>query len=466
MNKGKTVDIDIGKKAQKGNGVEQDENGYHYTSSNGGTVNLTDDWFPEPEGTYRKFTHTPKGGKIGSINSGNQGLNTFTGLATYNSVSVFYWSDDNTFRNPLLIQLGSENDDYYTDPEGDNTWSKQSGVHNGTLRKTLDKENCKRNYAHVLDISKKNNTNYNCPSCDTGTKINVSYSSVASIISSAYTIPGARSPFSVTSFKNDNNWQAGLPSLKDVKNVKVIWSSYVGNNKPLLSVTPQTGNKRYFRRNAENGNAWIEVTASQSSLPNGETPTLATLDLSRHAGTYTNGDVKITVRVSHIGDGYYRYQYSLCGGPFRATKVQNNSSTLSGIEYLDGTLDSISAYYFGSTTEPPNLLLVELRSQGGKNYNYFCRETKDAHTWSPCLGSGGETGKQLVGSSLKQTLDAIRKVQFPDPPKSIGQQILDFLNSTSGKITEGVTGGLATVGLGGLGIWKGPALIAKLIARL
>ncbi|EKX73093.1 hypothetical protein BEWA_051450 [Theileria equi strain WA] len=59
-NEGVTIDISY-YPGSAGGQVKQDENGYFYNSDDG-RVLLTDDWYPDPEGTYRKFTHTPKGG--------------------------------------------------------------------------------------------------------------------------------------------------------------------------------------------------------------------------------------------------------------------------------------------------------------------------------------------------------------------------------------------------------------------
>ncbi|EKX74153.1 hypothetical protein BEWA_041910 [Theileria equi strain WA] len=274
-------------------------------------------------------------------------------------------------------------------------------------------------------------------------------------------IPGSGS---VSGFKNGGKWQRGLPSLKSVSGSVIRVYCDNSDQKPI-AIAQQATTTYWFRRNTSDENAWTAVATAPNQASSALSTPSVDLDLSKMDGKYNFGgtEIKMAVLLSHIGDGYYRYLYSLRGAPFKATEIKHGQgTTLSGIDTSTNPLLSVSAYYLGDS---PNLdkLLLELRSQGGKNYNYFYRDKKDAPTWSPYLGSGGKTGKQLVGSSLKTELDKLKKTQFPDPPPDILQQILDFLNSTSGKITEGVTGGLTTAGTLGYGGYK---LFISLATRL
>lgn len=53
---------------------------------------------------------------------------------------------------------------------------------------------------------------------------------------------------------------------------------------------------------------------------------------------------------------------------------------------------------------------------------------------------------------MKPILDALKKVHFT--------------SNTNAIIGGSVGGTIGTAGLGGLAVWKGPALLARLIARL
>ncbi|EKX72850.1 hypothetical protein BEWA_014090 [Theileria equi strain WA] len=457
----KSVTVDINNRPGGGE-VQQDGKGYYY-EIDGGRVLLTDDWYPDLEGTYRKLTHTPAGGcTIGDIKKGGIPQTGFPDLAVYSTISIFYWELDSSYSNPLVIQLGEGNNEYYK--HDGSTWSKDIEA-TGNLREELNKQNCKKNNAHIVNLSQKK-SGYNCPSCNTGTKINVSYSSIASIISSTYTIPGARSA-SISGFKHNNNWQAGLPPIKNLRKVIVYWST-TSSNKPLLSAT-QSRPPKYFRRNSDNENAWIENTTGQSALPNGETPQIIP-NLSGKANTtynYQGTNIPVTVRSSSLGDCYYRYQHSLCGGPFRITRITHGTgATLNGIDSTD-PLVSVTAYYFGTSPTLDKLLLVELSIKNNQTtYKYFHRQTKGADRWSLYPESGGGTAK-LSEDKLKATLDTLYSIQFPaeqTDSQDIGQQIGAFFKRTEGIITATVTPGIG--GTIGLAVWKGPALLARLITRL
>ncbi|EKX72440.1 hypothetical protein BEWA_049070 [Theileria equi strain WA] len=392
-----------------GRGVGQDENGYYYIDNSGGRVYLTDEWYPDPEGTYRKITHSLKGEyKIGSIKKERQELKTFPNLESHTSVSVFYWSGDNGFSNPLLIQLGEGENEYYTNPKGLNNW-EVDGTATPDLRKKLDEQNCLKNKAHIVDLSKKDKATYSCPSCNTKS-IRV-YSP-----GTYYGHTIATSGLSLAGFKDTGTWQAGLPSLKSVETVKVYWNKS-GNNPIVIAQQVSGTGTKWFRRNGGNVNTWTQVvtdpTPTGSTFP---TPQI-TIDLSMKASaSYADktAKVNITVRSSHIGYCYYRYQHSLCGGPFKVTQVTYNKASLSGIEFSPETpMDSVSAYYYGDDPEKKeNLLLIELSSSGSNTYKYFCKGTKDANIWTD-----GGTGK-LTGQPLRNKLDELKKKHPLQPPKS------------------------------------------------
>ncbi|EKX72739.1 hypothetical protein BEWA_012980 [Theileria equi strain WA] len=399
------VTIQIGYYPKSGDNVKLDTKGYYYESGKV-RVNLTDEWFPDPEGIYRKFTHTPEDScTIGDIKKGGTSQNGFGALSSYSSVSVYYWLLDNEHEKPLLIQLGSENEYYIY---SGNTWSKDGGINTTTLKSKLDKENCTKNGAHVVDLSQKHGnssgTTCECPSCNRPSFQVYKSSDSGGTPYYGHTIT------SISGFKNFGTWQRGLPSIRAVGVIFVYW--YNSGTNPLLSVYQRTGNPRFFRKSADNVNSWIEVTDKsppKETLPTPQIP----LDLSKSSGiTYDGGSssISITVLVSPISDGYSKFEHSFRGTSFTISEIKHGQTTqLSGISSSNPLL-SVSAYYLG-VNDPKTLpmpLLVELRSSGSNTFKYFCRETKDAHTWSKYSGSGGGTG-QLRDNALKQALDTLKK---------------------------------------------------------
>ncbi|AFZ79283.1 hypothetical protein BEWA_021310 [Theileria equi strain WA] len=313
------VIVDISKHSGSGVGqIQSDDKGYYY-ESNGGRVNLTDDWYPDPEGTYRKLTHTPKGGKIGSINKGGTPQEGFPDLTGYTSVSVYYWSGDNSFSNPLLIQLGIGNE-YYT-TNGRDSWDNDNQISTTNLKDKLNEQNCKKNKAHIVDLSKQGSgTPYECPSGCNRANIHVYKSD-----SSGDTITYGHTITSVSGFKDGNTWQLGLPSIKGVNLIKVYWKAS-GETNPIF-ILYQTSRQRYFRRNAGGGNSWIEVTTSSKETL--RIHNLA-LDLSNTDGTYSFGgaNIKMAVLLSHIGDGCRKFEHSLRGGLFTVNGVSHGITKL------------------------------------------------------------------------------------------------------------------------------------------
>ncbi|AFZ80454.1 hypothetical protein BEWA_033070 [Theileria equi strain WA] len=465
-NEGVTIDISY---YPGGQTVKQDGGGYYYEST-GGTVLLTDEWYPDPEGTYRKFTHTPENGKIGNIMHNKNSLSGFGSFADKKSVSVYYWSLDNTCSKPLLIQLGSGNTYYIT--EGGDGWKNQSDINDTNLRKKLNKQNCQRNQAHVIDLSNKSNGNYTCLSCQKQIQV---YSN--SYGGTTYYTSRSSYRLSVNSFrdKDVNSWQLGLPSLNGASGVNVYWN---GSGRNPLIVYQQVGNQRYFRKNAGNGTSWIEVS-NAGSLPNGQTPTITTLDFSSSSGiTYDGGSssISITVLRSHIGEGYYGYQYSLRGAPFMISGVKHNSTPLTGISFQDA-LTSVSGYYYGGNnpTDQSNILLIEVVASGNSKYSYFYRRTKDADKWAEYSISGGGTTR-LQGKGLTQKLDELKELKVTlekldkltelEAELSQLKEKLNESHNTGTVAGSSVGTGLGGAGLGALAVWKGPALIARLITRL
>ncbi|AFZ79827.1 hypothetical protein BEWA_026760 [Theileria equi strain WA] len=469
--KDKTVEIEISKRPENVNGVQKDKEGCSYEVGDG-QVLLTDDWYPDPEGIYRRITHTPKDGwTISKIKNLQQNLNTFEGLEKHKSVSVYYWNSD--YKKPLLIQLGTGDNDYYTTKNGDNNWNKSQGINPGTLREELDKQNCNKNNAHIIDLKEKDQDgNYNCPSGCNSQKINVSYSG-NSYKTAFYSGRGYN--FSVTSFKHNSSLQHGLPSLKDVREIRVYW--YNSGKNPLLYCYEQSRKQRYFRKNSGTSNTWIEVSnASVPSVP--YYPNLA-IDFSKSSGLMYNGggtDIKIAVLLSHIGDGYYRCQYSLRGGLFMVNSVIYSSVQLTEISpSTEAHLISVSGFYYGvkNPKDLPMPILIEfVIKDAGTTYRYY-QKLSEIDDWK-LLSRSGRTD-QLVGEFLNLTLDKLK--EFKDTLNKLNQsqakvkELVELNKELAESSTTTIAGssvgsGLGGAGLGALAMWKGPALIARLITRL
>ncbi|EKX72410.1 hypothetical protein BEWA_048770 [Theileria equi strain WA] len=442
----KPVTIDISKYpggSEKQSVQSGDDKGGYYYDSGSRRVLLTDDWFPDPEGIYRKFTHTPGDGcTIGDIKKGGESQTGFGTLTTYDSVSVYYWGQDHHCSTPLLVQLG-EGNEYYIRSSG-NTWTN-ANINTGNLRKKLDEQNCEKNKAHIIKIAEK--SGYQCPGC-TAQWIAVSplsqhnYRRYKHIISSDTSTP------SITRFQCTEQDQLGFPSLKDARSsvIKVYWNR---SGTPLLIHNSQTGGgNRWFRRNKSTENTWSEIGTNNPNRPGHsddkdnikkllELPDYhpqIVLDLSKSSGTYTDTttDILITVRTSPIGDSYWRYQHSLCGGLFEATVINYENSVLSGIESSNDKLDSVTTYYYGDNpSDENNLLLVGLEKRDN-SYVYYGRKDGGS-TW--ILLDGKDKTSKLQDSSLTNKLKDLKEKLNADHQKQV------IIHAVGGTV-----GGLATAG--------------------
>ncbi|EKX72392.1 hypothetical protein BEWA_048590 [Theileria equi strain WA] len=157
---------------------------------------------------------------------------------------------------------------------------------------------------------------------------------------------------------------------------------------------------------------------------------------------------------------HYRIESDESGNaPFKVHGVMHGTIPLVGIKSND-KLESVSAYYYGTSIAVDKLLLVELRSQNGDTFRYYERTDKKGESmWSTSPESGGRT-TQVNGNELNIELERLKKEYILDLPR------IDSSNSSSGAIAGAVIGGLACVVALGVLIWKvGPSVRIYMASR-
>ncbi|AFZ79442.1 hypothetical protein BEWA_022900 [Theileria equi strain WA] len=303
-------------------------------------------------------------------------------LNTHSSVSVYYWSQDIDHGKPLLIQLGDSKDKYYKYSGSGDNWTNDPGASNN-LRDSLDKQNCDRNKAHVVDLLYRSSTNYPCPVIGCSTQIAVAPANYGNdYYRSAHYI--SLSSISVSGFKDKDNWHTGLPSVKNLQKV-LVYRKQSGDNPLLICYQEVTGTK-WFRRNIKSGNTWGEVCQDdrptnpdtdkdniKKLLQRNDYYPQITINLSMPANEpYRDKttNINITVRTSPIGDGYWTNVHSLRGGLFTLKSVVHNNLPLADIKSSEN-LESITVYYNGTDLKVERLLLVEITSHNGDIHRYF-----------------------------------------------------------------------------------------------
>ncbi|EKX72473.1 hypothetical protein BEWA_049400 [Theileria equi strain WA] len=156
----------------------------------------------------------------------------------YNEASVYFWEGDDSRANPLLLELkpASNTPSYYIlSGEGiGKKWTKDSNTPS-TLKEKLDKQNCERNQAHTIDISKKSSSssnNYDCPSCvSTPAMISITSSSIdqANVIKYSHKVIIG----SIGKFVCKGKTQRGIDITANIKTATVYWYPEIGTLIPL-----------------------------------------------------------------------------------------------------------------------------------------------------------------------------------------------------------------------------------------
>ncbi|AFZ79945.1 hypothetical protein BEWA_027940 [Theileria equi strain WA] len=474
--------IDISKVPGK-HDLEEDgdkNNEYYYQDGKEGIIVILTENLPKAPG-YKKLEYKPEdhGTQIKGIKKGDTPQNVLpnpSGYSNVTEVAVYYWELDSSYSNPLLIQLvelGSD-DKYYTWQSGNN-WHQQSDITADTLKENLDRQNCKRNGAHIVNISYKlrGTTSYGigyyCPVCNQ--RITVSYLDPPDhdhyhYYSHTIGHPGSSSSISVSGFKDKDNYQVGLPPVKGAQFISVYWRQFTG--KPLL-IAYQQRPEGWFKRNASDGNTWSEVSPNLIPDPRDTShyrnkikelldlkeyyPKL-TPDLSKIDKYSDSSGISIIVKV--VSRGAYIIEHSLNGQQFKLDKVKHKNNVLKGIS-SDYPLISITAYYDkdGNPETEDKFDLVELAVQileSGIHYTryiYYGRPTTTReNSWYAFLNLGTRPSEE----DLRKEVDRINELK--DKKYNMDQ----ILKASMQVAKPGVGAGVA-----GLGGWKLWSVLATLV---
>ncbi|AFZ79516.1 hypothetical protein BEWA_023650 [Theileria equi strain WA] len=333
---------------------------------------------------YEKYTHTPvtAGSNIRLLSTKTSSKNIPFDPPVYekkySEAYVYFWEWDKTFSNPLLIQLGDGNTSvYYTYYSGSNSWRNPGNITDSNLKDKLNEQNCEKNDAHVIDISKTSDGPYECPSCNykqiSVTEMTSTYGYYLHVVSNGY----------ISRLKNGGAEQAGIKLPKDANQVFVFCSPKTSGNPLLIGLSATSDQSNVWYQRIKDPDTW-------SGVPKDRQPTGQDDEDGEISGLLQEIDkeIKQGLGSQSNGDG---------GG-------------------------SDSAGESGAQDE-------EL-------------EARNSHS-----GSGEESGAGHGSDGSQNTF----------------QQILGFITSHYGKISGGLG---ATGGLIGLGIWKGPSILARLITRL
>ncbi|AFZ79782.1 hypothetical protein BEWA_026310 [Theileria equi strain WA] len=440
-------------------------------------ITVTEQIEPKDFPGYKVRIHKPPNGyTISKIKGVPE--NGLPGQVSCSTVAVISWLGDSKPDIPIAIQIDNTTE-YYTNIKGDSSWTKSSSVTPDNILQELDNWVCKNREAHIINLSEEGGAwnagfcrKYFCPGCS-GKQITVTKSQPSSKDCTLYEHEVIKG--SVSRFKDSQTNYLGLSNIRDVKSVNVYCTKGT-TDAFLIYLRPKDEraarvlfeNKWYSRCS---GDTHWEVEKSFTGGPSGDdivpinkhlTDALiprVIIDLTKTNGSYTprRTTLQFSVEEDKIEStsSFLKCTHKLSESrPFRLKDIEYDGKLL-GIKSKDLLFCVYAYYYSGHSTIP---LLIELALSSGNNYKYLFRPTKDLDTWFKYVGSG-EKATQLT--NLNEMLDALKSIHIPDPPNassSLPLALTDTLKIGGSSLT--------TAGLGGLAVWKGPSILARLIARM
>ncbi|AFZ79759.1 hypothetical protein BEWA_026080 [Theileria equi strain WA] len=417
----------------------------------------------EYEKVYKEVIHTPRRSQIRLLstkgaNSKNipfEDSNVYT--TPYNSAHVYFWEGDSGHIKPLLLGLeSSESHTYFKLTKDCSKWEINNSAISD-LKGELDKQNCYKNKAHVIDISKNSGTSsYQC--LTTGCTVSITF------VNHPYTYYSRtlHSVFddSIRRFKNKEAEQTGINSPEGTNQVYVFLSPSGSNGIPLLIHYSSS----WYQRTSLDLAEWTEVqgpdkpgsvfeqtkilTLLKAKLPIVTINVGYTNGLSRNGdpGTYPDpsGDgekEQIKVEREDINGGFVSFIHSVQDKPFVARDVKYNTTFLQGIS-SSFILNSVTAYYSvqGSDLSLDDLLMIGLEKRNGPNkYSYYGRRNGGSN-WTTIPRQ-----TEKLGSLLTTKLGQLKDQVYAEKNKS-SQGKASGLPPAVKNALAGTAGTLITVG--------------------
>ncbi|EKX74161.1 hypothetical protein BEWA_041990 [Theileria equi strain WA] len=253
--KDRVMKIDISFKPNKDN-ISIDSHGrkfYYYKDESSGNYVTVEEYsglknFPG----YIQVKHRAEARyKISEVK--NEGKNTgiYCGHFGSDFVSIYYWTRDEDRKNPLLIEVDGKSE-YYTPSKEYDKWDFQRHITLNEILKKLDKQNCSRNNAHIIDINRIDG-NYNCPSC------NKCLIELEKVSNSNYTMCDHHTKYwydKVGRIKEGSINFTGLETISEFRRACVY---HYKNRIPLIYLQLEDGDYKggWFTREMMYGSNWI-----------------------------------------------------------------------------------------------------------------------------------------------------------------------------------------------------------------
>ncbi|AFZ79861.1 hypothetical protein BEWA_027100 [Theileria equi strain WA] len=368
---------------------------------------------------YRTITHYKKDGKITEIKKDGKILEGFGNLSA-SRITAYYWTGDYLYKTPPIIQLNDDYDFYVF--EKDNKWKKDDSILYANLRETLERQNCKRNKAHHVNMKRKKfPKKYKCLTKGCGVEIEEIFTPYQDYAQSLHKI----SDGSLTRFNESIFEQYGLPSFESVKEVYVFFYPK-GSGTPFLMYFKDL--EKWYRRNDNDLTKWYEMMDDYKPKGDGKDKEILksffakyipriTIDADYYnegEKTYKADSHTITVTKKTIGKDFYQFTHS--GGdnkPFLIKDVLKNGKE-QGVK-LDDTLTSLSFFYLGEDPKGKDYLLAEtLKHRSSSRYIYYSSLIPPKFPYAVAIKSVTRPQDSEIISKLKQAIEETEKTKFSE----------------------------------------------------
>ncbi|EKX72174.1 hypothetical protein BEWA_046380 [Theileria equi strain WA] len=391
------------------------------------------------DGAYKLYKHVRKDNDtIRVLSAMHSDVNVPFDYPVYGTkcseVLVYYWEGDSSHTNPLLLELKqtlNTSQSYYRLSSGgtDKKWTPAGVINAGNLKDNLDKLNCEKNKAHVMDISKAESTTYNCSGCG-NTRITVVDSKITAedYIKTTHKIENGDM---IGKLASNGYGQDGINYTKDRNTVTVF--RYPLSGEPILLYYSGTWYKKAIKTNQ-----WKEITNQKVPADDNSTFDIKkilldvyapwvtiNLDKTQYKEKYYEEDLEITVEEGDDQNEYRKLTHVRRGGVFRVKAIVHHGSPLIGIESNE-PLGSVSAYYYllDGKKEGPLAIELSLKTSSGYKYDYYIEDPHSGE-WIPFSWDGKREGAQMGYYEItKQLKDAkeihiTRKKGSGPPPGAI-----------------------------------------------
>ncbi|EKX72221.1 hypothetical protein BEWA_046850 [Theileria equi strain WA] len=457
---------------------------------------------------YKKYKHTPKEASVMRLLSTKHGgkkipfedLSIYT--TPYTTAHVYFWEGDSRHRNPLLLGLEQTSGifSYYILSGGgtDKKWKYESDIDAGNLKDKLDKLNCEKNQAHIIDISRNSSPNkYTCLTKECGASI-----TFANYGANDYSYYLHVLDTSIRRFKDGEKEQTGINSSETSSQVYVYHCPKGRYGIPLLIYFP--GSSHWFERTSLNSTKWTEVSPDKPSGYNDNPKILELIKTKLPIVTINVGDTngfsqsasgsgttytdpgtmdnpetisltKNDVLESEKKAEYTSFVHCVQGKPYFVAKgIKHNGDTLQGIP-SNFILKTVTAYYSGKGPELKvddlsldDLLLVGFEKKNGpNNYMYYGRKS-GGPTWTVIPGKTKKLDGKDLTTQLKKLTDELAKTKekLTKPSDTESETKLLQGNGFSGGAIAGISvASVGGTGVVGLAVWKGPAIVSYMDFR-